>query len=395
MTLFDGKLYAKMGTPITSRQADERGLPAHNSDLVCLNVHPKRGQGKLVWKISADDMERGATWAFEGTPVAGGGRVFVALRRSEQQTQTNVACFDSETGRIIWNRKVCAAVSDVGRWRNFISHQLLTLGAGSVFYSTDLGAIAALDAEDGTIRWVVTYQSHQPDSPAELSDHTKQGLLPCLYHRGLVIAAPNDSGQIMAIDAHSGLIRWRQTLNDRIRHLLGVGQGNLILSGNSLWALDLETGRPVWGREIIDPEFFGYGRGLLVGDAVWWPTRETIEIRSQQTGRPLRRKPIVLRTKGTSDARNSGGNLIIADGYFLVAQSDRLVAYGEHALPVKRSGAVISANALPSRIAVLREGEVPAEPWRSPIRRLGRSLALPQSVAVSSIHRFLPTRSLR
>jgi len=38
-----------------------------------------------------------------------------------------------------------------------------------------------------------------------------------------------------------------------------------------------------------------------------------------------------------------------------------------------------------SRIAVLREGEAPAEPWISPIRRLGRSLALPQSVAVLSI----------
>ncbi len=39
-----------------------------------------------------------------------------------------------------------------------------------------------------------------------------------------------------------------------------------------------------------------------------------------------------------------------------------------------------------SRIAVLREGEAPAEPWRSPIWRLGRSLALPLSVAVPSIH---------
>ncbi|MBT4865934.1 MAG: PQQ-binding-like beta-propeller repeat protein [Planctomycetaceae bacterium] len=345
MTIHDGRLYARMGTPMTSRS--ERELIADiRTDLVVLDLDPKRGQGKLLTKVSADSFGRGgAPWSFEGSPVVGGNRVYIALRRSQPQMQINVACFDSSSGRLIWNRRVCAAVSNIGRNNNLITHQLLTLAENKLFISTDLGAVAALDARDGAPLWVLTYESSPAKSPAVFSDHTEQGLLPCLFHQGTVYAAPNDSDHIFAIDAQSGVVKWQRRLGDRIRHLLGVGQGNLIVSGNSLWGLNAENGEVVWGRAITDPEFYGYGRGLLVDDAIWWPTRETIEIRSQRTGHRIRRQPIPLEAHGTTRARNTGGNLQITNGYLLVAQADRLVVYGESPLPVRPTRREISAAA--------------------------------------------------
>jgi outer membrane protein assembly factor BamB len=333
MTVHDGRLYARMGPPVTSR-SEEQLFVDFESALVVLDLDPETGQGKLLTKVTADALGRGGPpWSFEGSPLVAGGRMYAAVRRSQPQMQFNVACFDVETGRLIWNRKVCAAVSNIGRTSNLISHQLLTLAEETLFLSTDLGAIAALDVHDGVPLWVVTYESRPSESPAELSDHTRQGLLPCLYHGGTIYASPNDSDRLFALDAHSGVVTWQRRLNDNIRHLLGVGRGNLIVSGNSLWGLDAGTGDVAWGREITDPEAYGYGRGLLVGDAVWWPTRETIEVRSQRTGFRVHRQPIPLAAHGITPARNTGGNLLLADGHLLVAQPDRLVVYGEYPAP--------------------------------------------------------------
>ena len=38
-----------------------------------------------------------------------------------------------------------------------LGHRLLSLDGPTVYYQTNLGAVAALDAETGGIRWVATY----------------------------------------------------------------------------------------------------------------------------------------------------------------------------------------------------------------------------------------------
>jgi hypothetical protein len=44
-----------------------------------------------------------------------------------------------------------------GRVLNDLGHRLLTLDGPTVYFQTNLGAVAALDAETGGIRWVATY----------------------------------------------------------------------------------------------------------------------------------------------------------------------------------------------------------------------------------------------
>ena len=96
--------------------------------------------------------------------------VYVALTDRREQTATYVACLDAETGDPRWVRHLGEAASDVdnnmmgmGMGMGMVGssgdlgHRLLTLDGPTVYYQTNLGAVAALDAETGGIRWVATY----------------------------------------------------------------------------------------------------------------------------------------------------------------------------------------------------------------------------------------------
>jgi hypothetical protein len=121
-------------------------------------------------------------------------------------------------------------------------------------------------------------------------------------------------------------------------HLLGVGHGNLIASGDYLYWFDVATGRQVGqfpqqrsespGAARADPP--GFGRGVLAGDYVYWPTRENIYVFEQRTRRVDRGwEPIGVREIELTHRGATGGNLVIAGGVLLIAAGDRLVAFGE------------------------------------------------------------------
>lgn len=330
LTLHEGRVYAKLGSPVTGRAGRElRTLP---SELVCFD--PILGEGRLLWRVPASELGEG--WMFEGSPVVAEGRVYVAIRRRQPQTQINLACLDADSGGLLWNRDVCAAVGDIDEGQNLITQILLTLAEDSLFISTNVGAVAALDTRDGRLRWIATYESRAFEDDR---DSARQGLTPCLYYRGKIIAAPNDSHLVMAFDAHDGQFLWRTALPDGIRHILGAAGDRVVLSGRRLWALHADRGEILWGSADHggDPEAGGYGRGLLVEDRVYWPKRGSIEIRDQRTGRPV--DLIELSTRGST-----GGNLLIAGDRLVVAEPDRLVVFGEQSGTIEQPRQIVDAG---------------------------------------------------
>ena len=338
MTIHDGRLYARMGSPVTRQARDE--FRVHN-ELVGLDL--SGAQGKLFFQVSAsEDIEpKDAAWSFGGSPVVAAGRLYSVLTRTNPNTQTHVACFDVETGKLLWNRKICAELANSIDSHNFVTPDLLTLAENSIYYSTGVGAVAALNADDGTVRWVVTYERRKLETNSELSDYTRQGLTPCLFHQGILVVAPSDVDRIIAYDAENGLLKWTCMLPDRIRHLLGVANNNLILSGNLLWALDIESGEFSWPirRVGIDgPAGAGYGRGVLAGDYVFFPMRESIFQVRHDTGEIVRD----IQIKQISG--EFCGNLTIAGSHLLVAGPNRLVAFCELGLHRKPTRKEISAN---------------------------------------------------
>jgi len=322
-----GRLFARLGA-LAAPAGRNRGVRPVTSVLVCLDL---ARQGDLAWLIKAEELDAdGGKWIFDGAPLAAGGHVYVALRRNDPQLQLNVACFDAATAKLLWNRKICGGVEAIAGDVDEVRHQLLTLAEDRLFYCTNLGAIASLDARDGALRWVTTYPRAEAETIAVFNRRQLHGPNPCVFHDGLVFAAPTDGDRVLAYDAETGILRWEQELNGRVQQLLGVAGSHLIAAGDLLWALDVETGRVQWRDGRADPEAATWGRGLIAGDLVYWPRREEIRLVDVATG-AVRRQIDLAEHHGLI----GGGNLTVAGGKLLVAQSDRLIAFSPFGLRKK------------------------------------------------------------
>ena len=304
LTISESRLFARLG-PLAAASGRNRGLNSASNMLVCLDL---TRQGDLVWIIKADELQAdGGKWGFDGTPAAADGKVYVALRRSDPQLQLNIACFDAATAKLMWNRKICGGVEALAGDVDEVRHQLLTLAEERLFYCTNLGAVASLDTREGAIRWIATYPRVEEETIAAFNKRQQHGPNPCVFHDGLVLAAPTDC--------------------DR---LLGVAGSRLVVAGDFLWGLDVNTGRMQWCDGRSDPEAATCGRGVLAGDLVYWPRREEIRLVEISTGKAVRQIDM-----GRQHGLYGGGNLAIAGGMLLVAKSDRLVAFSEFGLRKK------------------------------------------------------------
>ena len=284
LTAHDGRLYARVGSQVTGRAIE--GGDSFAGRLICLDL---KAEGRLLWQIVPED-ER---WAFEGAPLVDGSDIYVAMRHSDVRPQVHIACFDAQSGQRRWRTMICAAETPAGGQMEELTHNLLTLDEGTLYLNTNLGAVGAVSALDGHLLWISTYPRAKRLTPAggnKRVAHFYRDLNPCVYYQGTVLVAPSDSELIMALDAGSGQPLWETSLAADTVHLLGVGQGNLIASGDHLWWIDVATGkvRARWP----DQSPHGYGRGILAGDKIFWPTRDMLYIFRQAVppgGRPAPR----------------------------------------------------------------------------------------------------------
>jgi outer membrane protein assembly factor BamB len=279
---------------------------------------------------------------FEGSPVADARLVYTAVTDRRELTSTYVAALDAETGVLRWIRYLGAASADADNFMGGLpvgfapaaadlGHRLLSLDGPTVYFQTNLGAVAALDAETGAIRWVATYPR---EDRAEGGGGRDRDLNPAIIHDGLVIVAPDDTSAIYAFDAGSGRLVWKtERLPEEVKlaHLLGVARGHLVATGDRVLLFDVKTGKLVHSWPDSGRAYEGFGRGLLAGDKIYWPTRTDIHVLDQSTGVPSE-PPIKLQ----ESFQTTGGNLAAGDGYLIVAQTDRMVVFCQNSRLIQR-----------------------------------------------------------
>ena len=327
MTVFQNRLFARMGSPVTG-QPQGATAALRPGYLVCLDL---AAEGRLLWKVEPEEG-----WALEGSPVADDRGVYVAMRRQDIRPQAFVACFDPDTGRLRWRRFICGAETPARGVFYESSHNLLTLGGDTLYYNTNLGAVAAVGTDDGRPLWVSLYPRARQGNLAKLAPHWRRDLNPCILDRGTLLVAPADSPRIFAFDAATGQALWQTgtEVEDAV-HLLGVTREWLIAGGKKLYWISLreeDRGRVkhVWPDGAEGP---GYGRGLLAGQDVLWPTRDKLYIFDQLSAQP--RKVVDLAARGAA-----GGNLLVADGRLLIATENELIAIGTHGGTEQRTGSI-------------------------------------------------------
>jgi outer membrane protein assembly factor BamB len=317
MTVVGHRLYARVGSPLTDQ--GQGPTPAAPGWLVCLDL---AAEGRLLWKIAAEEG-----YAFEGSPVADQGGVYVALRRRDVRPQALVAGLDADTGRVRWRSFICSAETPPRGALPECSHNLLTLAGGMLYYNTNLGAVAALRTDDGRMAWLSLYPRALSGNLSEPAAHWRRDPSPCLLDHGTLLVAPADSPRIFAFDAAAGTMLWqtRPEVEDAL-DLLGVAGDSLIAGGGRLYWIGLsgpDRGRVthVWPD---GPDHPGHGRGVLAGDNLLWPTRDKLYIFDAATARQF--EGLDLRALGAS-----GGNLLVAPDCLLIATETELIALGPNA----------------------------------------------------------------
>jgi outer membrane protein assembly factor BamB len=277
--------------------------------------------GLLTFNARPDD----GAYRFDGAPVSDGDRVWIALRRGEATPRAYVACYDATSGAELWRTSIGAADSPGAARGDEITHDLLTLVGDRLFFNTNLGIIAALDANTGRVAWLHRYDrapNAAPNSQQLRAQHFDRDPSPCLYHGGLVIAAPADTSSIFALDALTGQTLWTTSDLPDALHLLGVVGPNLVVTGNRFSLVDVRSG----SRRLVWPEsdyagIRGFGRGLLAGEEVFWPTRKDIYVLGANTGQRTR-NPISLK-----DISDAGANLAAAHNRLIIAGQNKLTVF--------------------------------------------------------------------
>lgn len=356
LSVFGNKLFVRMGSPVTipSERRMGRWLAKDQGFLLGLDVAT---QGKPLegFPIRPESSQ----WSFEGPPLCDGQLCYTALRRVEGgRSQLFLAAYELQTtvgetvdwrdenarpsGRLRWRTRLASSATLSGGDLDQLTHLMVTLDGGRLYLNTSAGVVAAVSASDGRLLWLVKYPRApiRTGEPDRMDNHLFRDLVPCLAFKDLVIVAPADCDRIFALEAATGQLAWSLAPGaaDDIVHLLGAADDVLVASGDRLYWIDANSGRMLTqfppgslgsaGQAAPSPR--GLGRGVLAGNHVWWPTRESIFVFNQRPiatdfgWQPKLTREIPLGPRGVT-----GGNLVIANGVLLIATGDRLVAFDE------------------------------------------------------------------
>jgi len=187
---------------------------------------------------------------------------------------------------------------------------------GLVFTMDAEGTISAFDTQDGSLEW--RYQ------PEDLIDEVELG--GGLAYDGGWLFATLSSGTVIGLNAANGTEVWREPLRLPLRAAPTVADGRLLVvsADNQLYALDGETGQPLWRHTG-----FFEGAGLLGGPSpavggnvvvVPYSSAELYALRLDN-GRPLWNDTVQRprRTQALAQINDIDGMPVIEDNRVYVA----------------------------------------------------------------------------
>jgi outer membrane protein assembly factor BamB len=330
LSIAEGRVYARLGTQLIGPQKKEApGEPHPASYLVCLDLPAaKAGKPAAVkerWVAKAS-RAAGAEYVFEGAPLVYDGRVYVAETCwAGGRLRTAVSCRDADSGALRWRQEVCEVSDADEEPAPRVQHHLLTLAGTSVVYCAHAGAVISLDGQSGRRLWGVRYPSRRPGAA---STPAPRDLAPCVAVGRRLFVAPLDSDRILCLDVETGRTLWEREGMDVV-HLLGVSAGRLIFTTTGgIRALAAATGADDGGwRQPALGRLPAFGRGLLAGGWVLWPTQDPrlpLRALNEADGGQERGSDLLDPTRLH---RLRPGNMAPGGGCLVVADTEELIGY--------------------------------------------------------------------
>lgn len=252
--------------------------------------------GRLLWRQGGHDTDPEAFMnrlSIPSPPVVVGDRVFCCGHLVEGGIRNFLFCFDIATGEMIWQTSVGVGQQQLTmfdmNFREYPSTPLTEL-EGTLYFSSNLGYVGAVDAITGQIRWFTEYEGIPIPEISHYTDPTPRTVHwfnePPRVAGNTVVATPLDADTAVAFDRHTGRASWSlpaiHLCRTHCRYLLGIREKTVIFgSAAGATAVNIESGGLVWrtaplidgepctGRGALteDKIFLNLGGGLIVVDA--------------------------------------------------------------------------------------------------------------------------------
>ncbi len=254
--------------------------------------------------------------SFITPPILREDRVIIGGWINTGHVNSVIVAFDRQSGRELWNSLLVSNQMELtmfGEWAREPLAWVILEDEGVLYCNTGLGAVAAVDAKDGTILWLRTYPSI-PILPTMGPYPTKRNLVwginaPLLSGSDLIVA-PRDSRELLAFDVDFPLAGrtwraedelaqlqkksvlpelWKYSQSRDAKHVLGIQGNRIFLSGPSgIKALNIPDGKRLQSAR-------------MKSSTISWSRRD-----------PVRGRP-VLSKKGIVFADDTGLRLIDFD----------------------------------------------------------------------------------
>ncbi len=305
--------------------------PMAPSPLTCRRAD----NGELVWKSS--DLADYAMLDLVGLPLLAEGKLFMAAKsqqnpqQNQGQPQQSVLAIRPHDGKIIWKTEVGSSRQGqpmffYGPMRDTSPPPRLAYRAGAVYVDTNVGILARLDADSGTLDWGYGYPTdafqsmysffyyYQPQQP------TVGPGAPLASGEALLIKGMQ-SDRLYAIDPDRMKVLWERPITKASR-LLGMGDRAAFLGGAELSAMDLKSRALLWATRL--PGGSMENRVLVRPDGLWQLTPRGIYEVDPASG-DVRR---IFRGK---DLGAAGGDLLLTDRWLLAISNRTIAAYPRRA----------------------------------------------------------------
>ena len=288
----------KLGNPFGS--LTRAGSRVFGADQVLWGIDLKR-DGALILRQASEE----ANVTFAGAPLVDDMKLYVALRENDRRVRAGIGCYDLSRRRWNWRHWTCQANTPATGWTEDLTATLLTMEGGIVYAVTNLGAVAAVDASDGRLLWIRTYDRVAAPLTAAGTCAYYRGPSPGILHRGRLLALPTDSKELLALDATTGALAWHRPLTSETALLAGASGGKLLLSDGGLQILDVRSGEQLAENRELPLQ----GRAVIAGTRILWPSAGKIHFLALATGKP-QGAALPLPESGFADLAMAGEYLI-------------------------------------------------------------------------------------